>query len=116
MAENASDPVTPPRKATVESVEEEIARTRVRLSATLSQLNGDARALLNPNTPVTIAPAGNRDAADRVASGLRTAGQISALARPRKEGPLGILTAVTGLTIFLVRSAIARRLRNRKRR
>ena len=50
--------VTAPRKATVESVEEEIARTRERLSVTLTQLNGDVRALLNPNTPVTIAPAG----------------------------------------------------------
>lgn len=116
MAEHASDHVTAPRKATVESVEEEIARTRERLSVTLIQLNGDVRALLDPTTPVTIAPAGDRDAADKVAAGLRTAGRISALARPRKAGFLGIVTAVTGLTVFLFRSGIAGRISNWKKR
>jgi hypothetical protein len=116
MAENASHAVTAPRKTTVESVEEEIARTRERLSVTLTQLNGDVRALLNPNTPVMIAPVGDRDATDKVAAGLRTAGQINALARPRKAGPFGMLRAVTGLTVFLFGSGIAPRVWRRKRR
>jgi hypothetical protein len=115
MAENASEHVTA-RKPTIESVEEDISRTRDRLSVTLTQLNGDVRALLNPGTPVVIAPAGNRDAVDKVAAGLRTAGRISSLARPRTAGPLGILTAATGLTVFLFRSGIARRIWSRKRR
>ena len=112
MAENASGPVTTPQKATVESVHEEIARTRERLSVTLAQLNGDVRALLNPNTPVTIAPPGHRDAADKVAAGLRTAGQISALAHPGKARPFRILRVVIGLTAFLTHTGIGRRIWN----
>jgi hypothetical protein len=116
MAENANDPVTAPRKVTIESVEEEIARTRQRLTVTLAQLNGDARALINPNTPVVVAPAGRRDAVDTVAAGLRTAGRIGALARPGTSGPFGMLRAATGLTMFLFRSGMAWRAGSRKRR
>ena len=116
MAENASHAVTVPPKATVTSVEADIARTRERLSLTLTALDGEVRALLDPDRPVALPPPGNRDAADKVATALRTAGQIRALARPAKAGRLGIVAIVTGLTVFLFRSVIARRVRNRKGR
>lgn len=117
MADKASDDVRAqqPRKATVESVEEEIARARQRLSVTLIQLNDDVRALLDPKIPVSLAPIDHREAA-HTAAGPRSAGRNSALARFRKARPLGILTAVTGLTVFLFRSGIARRVWNRKKR
>ena len=115
MAQDAGGTMTAPRKATVESVEEEIARTRERLMLTLTQINGDVRALLDPDAAVVIAPAGNRDAVDKVAVGLRTAGQITALARPAKAGPFGVVRAVTGLTVFLLGSGLVRRLWQRKR-
>lgn len=109
MAENASA-VTP----TVKSIEAEIARTRERLSVTLTGLNGDVRALLDPEMPVLIAPAGHRDAVEKVAVGLRSAGQISALVRPRKAGGFGILRAVAGLIVWLFRSGAPQRLWSRR--
>jgi hypothetical protein len=108
MAENAGDDMTTPPKATVESFEAEIARTRQRLSVTLGALNGDLRALLNPDIAIAIDSAGHRDAADKVAVGLRTAGQIRALVRPKRGGYLGIATTAASVAIFLFRSGIAR--------
>jgi hypothetical protein len=116
MAENRTHAVTVPPASTVASVEADIARTRERLSFTLTALNGDVRALLDPETPVILPPPGNRDAADTVAAGLRTVGQIRALARPGQAGPLRLVTIVTGVTVFLFRSGVARRVWNRKRR
>jgi hypothetical protein len=114
MAENASHAVPVPPASTVESVEANIARTRERLSLTLTALNGDVRALLDAETPVVLPPPGHRDAAATVATGLRTAGQIRALARTAKAGPMGLATI--SLTLFLFRSGMARRVWNRKRR
>jgi hypothetical protein len=116
MAEDAGDAVKAPRPATVEAVEADIARTRERLSVTMTALNGEVRVLLNPDLPVTLAPAGNRDAADKVAVGLRAAGRIRALARQRHAGRVGTVAAVVGLTVFLFRSGIARRIWHRKER
>jgi hypothetical protein len=116
MAEVASDELkTPPPqpRAGVEAVEADIVRTRERLSRTLNGLSAEVRALLDPSMPVDLASGGARDVADKFAVGLRKAGQIRALVRVRRFGPVG---AVTGLAVFLFRSGIARRLWNRKRR
>jgi hypothetical protein len=117
MAEGASDelktqPPSQPR-ASVEAVEADIVHTRERLSLTLAGLNAEVRALLDPNTPVTLASGGTRDAAHKIAVGLRTMRQIRALARVRTFGPLGV---VAGLGVFLFRSGLTRRLWNQKRR
>jgi hypothetical protein len=117
MAESASDELktqqSPPPRASIEAVEADIAHTRERLAMTLAGLNAEVRALLDPDTPVTLNPAGTRDITDKIAVGLRTTGQIRALARVRTLRPLGVMT---GLGVFLVRSGIARRLWNRQRR
>ena len=116
MAEGASDELKTQQpsqpRASVEAVEADIVHTRERLAMTLAGLNAEVHALLDPNTPVTLASGGTRDVTDKIAAGLRTTGQIRALARVRTFGPLGV---VTGLGVFLFRSGIARRLWNRKR-
>jgi hypothetical protein len=120
MAEGARDELRARQPTThnsrVEAVEADIVRTRERLSLALTALNGEVRALLDPNTSVTLASADTRDVADKIAAGLRATGQMSALARARKSGPFGILTAATGLGVFLFRVGPARLIWNRKKR
>jgi hypothetical protein len=116
MAEGTSDELnirqpSQPR-ATVEAVEADVVHTRERLALTLAGLNAQVHALLDPDTPVALASGGTRDVADTIALGLRTTGQIRALARLRT---FGLLRVVTGLGVFLFRSGIARRLWNRQR-
>lgn len=101
---------------TVEAIEKDLAQTRGRLSMTLSALNGEVRMLLDPQTAGNPAPPRTRDAADLVARGLRTAGQIRGLARSARSGPVGIATVVTALVLFLSRSGLADRLWNRTER
>jgi hypothetical protein len=116
MAEGTSDELkarqrSQPR-ASVEAVEADIVHTRERLALTLAGLNAQVHALLDPDNPVVLASGGTRDVTDTIALGLRTTGQIRALARLRT---FGVLRVVTGLGVFLFRSGIARRLWNRQR-
>jgi hypothetical protein len=113
MAEGAGDKLktpSPQPREHVEALAADIAQTRERLSTTLAGLNAEVRALLDPSTPVSLALAGTRDVADKLALAIRTTGQVRALARVRRFGPVG---AVTGLTVFLFRSGLVRRFWNR---
>lgn len=122
MAQGAGDELRPQAPVTAQSslspleeCEANIARTRERLSVTLTALNGEVHALLDPDTPISLSSGGS-DSVDLVAVGLRTTGQLRAIARTGKLGGFAIVTVLAGLGLFLYRSGIARRLWGRKQR
>jgi hypothetical protein len=119
MVERTMPAVTPPSAgapASIEAAEAQIARIRDRLASTLTAVQGEVIALLDPETPVVRAPIATRGAVDRIAAGLRTTGQLRALAHAKTSGALGWVTVMTGLGVFLFQLTRARWRGRRKSR